>query len=83
MIKNFVCLSFYCFSIKPIVPTMLAFSRDFITERIITLENHYCMSTMQLLQLKVNKQKLIHILFIPIKQYKSYWKFSANKLLNT
>ena len=74
MIKNFVCLSFYCFSIKPIVPTILAFSRDL---------NHYCMSTMQLLQLKVNKQKLIYILFIPVKQFKSYWTFSANKLLNT
>ena len=74
MIKNFVCLSFYCCSIKPIVPTILAFSRDL---------NHYCMSTIQLLQLKVNKQKLIYILFIPVKQYKSYWKFSANKLLNT
>ena len=74
MIKNFVCLSFYGCSIKPIVLTMLAFSRDL---------NHYCMSTIQLLQLKVNKQKLIYILFIPVKQYKSYWKFSANKLLNT
>ena len=74
MIKNFVCLSFYCFSIKPIGPTILTFTRYL---------NHYCMSTMQLLQLKVNKEKLIYILFIPIKQYKSYWAFSANKLLNT
>ena len=60
MIENFVYLSFYFFSIKPVVPTILAFSRDL---------NHYCMSTMQLLQLKLNKEKLIYI-FIPIKQYK-------------
>ena len=53
-------LSFYCFTIKPIVPTVLALSRDL---------NHYCMSTMQLLQLKLNKAKLIYI-FIPIKHYK-------------
>ena len=61
MIENFVYLSFYCFSIKPIVLTVLAFSRD--------LNNYYCMSTMQLLQLKLDKEKLIYI-FIPIKQYK-------------
>ena len=59
MIENFVYLSLYCCSIKPIVP-IVAFSRDL---------NHYCMSPMQLLQLKLDKKKFIYI-FIPIKQYK-------------